>query len=440
MYQGKDHKTKCLFSDLFPLGGHLDPSNRWMKIEALIPWDELERRYTRHFSDRGRPAKDARLVLGLILLKHMTQLSDSGVVQSMLENPYQQSFCGYTQFTTTQVIHSSTLSRARKRLGTAFFKEMEEACYRILIEKKIIKPGGMLVDGTVINESITYPNDVGLLNKARERIVTIVKVIGKRIGKTFRTRPREARKKFLSFSKKKRKTARDIRKAKKSMLQYLKRNLEQAREAIEIARDKGVEVASWVVRQLLDAERLYDQQKEMYDQKSRRVDDRIVSLHKPYVRPIVRGKGGGKQVEFGPKIAVSHVGGFAFVDAFDYDNFSEATVLPDQVEAYEERFGKKPPYVAADKLYGNRHNRAKLQAEEIRSALSPLGRPSKVEGNERRWRIQKQRERNRIEGAFGCAKEYYGVDRIRYKGEEGGETWVRLGFLGMNLMTAMRRV
>ena len=80
-----------------------------------------------------------------------------------------------------------------------------------------------------------------------------------------------------------------------------------------------------------------------------------------------------------------------------------------------------------------------LNEEGIRSALSPLGRPREDAKHEKRWQKKKQRERNRIEGAFGCAKEHYGLDRILYRGKEGGETWVRLGFLGMNLMTAMRR-
>ena len=225
----------------------------------------------------------------------------------------------------------------------------------------------------------------------------------------------------------------------KAMLQYLRRNLKQALEALAIARDKGIAVASRVVRQILDAERLYAQQKEMYVRKSRRIDDRIVSLHKPYVRPIVRGKGGGKQVEFGPKLAVSYVNGFTFVDALDYDNFSEAKVLPEQLKAYEKRFGKSPPSVTADRLYGNRDNRSMLTEAGVRSALSPLGRPRRDAGNERRWRKQKQRERNRIEGAFGCVKEHNGINSIRYRGKEGGEMWVRLGFPGMNSMTAMRR-
>ena len=440
MYNGKDHKTKSLFSDLFPLGGHLTPNNRWLKIETLLPWEELELAYSRHFTyKRGRPAKDGRLVMGLILLKHMTGLSDRGVVQSMLENPYQQYLCGYEQFTTGKVIDPSTLSRIRKRVGVTFFKELEEICYRVLIEKKIIKPGNMLVDGTVIDEAITYPNDVGLLNKAREWMIRGIKTLGEEVGKKYRTYPRKARQVYVSFSKKKRKTQKEIQKAKKSMLQYLRRNINQAREVIEIAREKGVEATEWFKEKILIAETIYEQQVEMYREKSHRVKDRIVSFHKPYVRPIVRGKSGRKQVEFGPKISVSHVSGFAFVDAFHYDNYSEASVFPAQVDAYKNRFGKAPPSTTGDKLYGNRKNRAKLKEEGIRSALSPLGRPTERDKADRRWRKQKQRERNRIEGAFGCAKEHYGQNHIRYQGEEGGEMWVRLGFLGMNLMAAMRR-
>jgi len=88
MYRGKDRKTSYLFSDLFPFGGRLDDTNRWPRISDLIPWEELEEEYTRCFSDLGRPATDGRLVIGLLLLKHTTGLSDEAVK----ENPYMQAF------------------------------------------------------------------------------------------------------------------------------------------------------------------------------------------------------------------------------------------------------------------------------------------------------------------------------------------------------------
>jgi len=60
MYKPKDRKTQVLFPELFPFGGSLDEQNRWLRIAALIPWEELEFEYLKYFSDAGRPAKDAQ--------------------------------------------------------------------------------------------------------------------------------------------------------------------------------------------------------------------------------------------------------------------------------------------------------------------------------------------------------------------------------------------
>ena len=80
MYRGKDRQTRKLFSEFLPFEGKLDSENRWLKIKGLIPWESLEARYQGYFSDRGRPALDGRLVIGILLLKHMTGSSDEAIV------------------------------------------------------------------------------------------------------------------------------------------------------------------------------------------------------------------------------------------------------------------------------------------------------------------------------------------------------------------------
>jgi len=79
MYKSQDRKTLFLFPEVFPFGGTLNENNRWLRVAELIPWEELEDEYRKHFSHVGRPAKDGHLVIGLLLLKHMTGLSDEGV-------------------------------------------------------------------------------------------------------------------------------------------------------------------------------------------------------------------------------------------------------------------------------------------------------------------------------------------------------------------------
>ena len=147
-------------------------------------------------------------------------------------------------------------------------------------------------------------------------------------------------------------------------------------------------------------------------------------------------------MEFGPKVCLSHVDGFTFVDEFNHENYSEARgdIVEKQIRNYEERFGAKPPSMTEDQLYGNRENRQLLKEQEIRSAFKPLGRKSENSARQKQYIRRKQRERNLIEGDIGNMKEHYGLNGIRYHYREGSEMWVRLGLLAKNLKIALARV
>jgi hypothetical protein len=164
MYKPKDRDTYVLFPELFPFGGRLDERNRWLRISELIPWPELEGEYLKYFSSVGRPAKDAQLILGLLLLKHMTKLSDREMLVTVMKNPYMQAFCGFHSMAAAATLDASTLTQVRKRLGPKFFRELEKKTYTVLIERGIIRARRMLADATVFPEEIKFPTDVGLLS------------------------------------------------------------------------------------------------------------------------------------------------------------------------------------------------------------------------------------------------------------------------------------
>jgi IS5 family transposase len=439
VYRPKDRSTQPLFPELFPFGGKLDERNRWFRIAELVPWQDLEDEYRKAFSDIGRPGKDGRLVIGLLLLKHMTGLSDRELVAEILENPYMQAFCGFRSMATEEVLDASTLAKIRKKLGLGFFRYMEQKTYEVLIERRIIRKKGMLLDATVFPEAIKYPNDVGLLNDVREWLVRSIRKLGKTLGvKRPRTYKRKARQEYLKFAKKKTKTKKTIAKAKKAMLQYVRRNLGQMRKLVETAKHRRKKVCRAVRERLRVAEEIFRQQREMYTEKTHRIADRIVSLHRPYVRPIKTGKQ-ARDTEFGAKGALMHVDGFLFLDRIKHEAFNESEFAAAQIEAYKERFGELPPYMAADRKYGTRDNREKMEELGVRTSFLPLGRKSKEIQKNDPWFKAKQKERNRIEGAFGNGKEHYGLNRVRYAGETGAEMWVRASLLGMNLKTALQR-
>ena len=439
MYRKKNRDENYLFKELMPFGGRLDETNRWLKIKSLIPWEELENSYAEHFAEGGRPALDGRMVIGLLLLKHMTQLSDREVHEYLRENVYWQVFCGFEHFMTEKQLNASSLSKIRKVLGSQYVIKLEEKTYRILIDRKIIRAKGVLVDGTVIPEKIRHPNDVGLLNDVREWAVKVLRDIMNKTGKKIRTYRRNARKGYLNFSKNKRKTGKMIKRARREMLQYVRRNLGQVRDWLQELDEKQRQK---VEEMLKVATMIYEQQLKMHREGIRRVDKRIVSFWRDYVRPIKRGKSGPKETEFGLKVCVSHVDGFAFVDAVGHENYSEADVriVEKQLENYEQKFGKMPQSLIGDQLYGSRANRELLDKKKVRGAFRKLGRRCPESRQQEQYVKRKQRERNQVEGGFGNGKEHYGLDGIRYHGREGSEMWVRLGFLGMNLKAALARM
>ena len=187
---------------------------------------------------------------------------------------------------------------------------------------------------------------------------------------------------------------------------------------------------------------LYLQQRQMFDSRTRRCDDRLVSIHQPHVRPIVRGKQ-NKPVEFGAKLGVSLSGdGIACVDNLSWDAYHEGHDLPDQVEAFHKRHGYYPEKLLADPLYGTRENRNYLMEKGIRFAGKPLGRPPKMSNAEdtinRRQRQQDYRERIPVEGKFGQGKNGYDLNYIRARTAKTSEAWIRSIFLVMNLLVLLR--
>ena len=266
------------------------------------------------------------------------------------------------------------------------------------------------------------------------------KKLGSSLGIKVKTYCRKAHKEYLSFSKKKNRSRKTIRRIKKSLLQYLKRNISQMESLLEKSKHQGIKLEQKILDRFEVVRTVYKQQLQMYREKINRINDRIISLHRPWTRPIVRGKLGNKAVEFGPKAAISYTDGFVFLEHLSSDNYSEAKRVKNQLKQFERFFGKKPKYVVGDKLYGNRENRKFVKEQDIQDAFEPLGRRNRKQDSSKRWRKQKQRERNRIEGIFGHAKNHFSLDKIKYYIDDGPEIWVRLALMAMNLKTAAKKI
>jgi hypothetical protein len=300
--------------------------------------------------------------------------------------------------------------------------------------------GKLLIDATCAPEDINYPTDLKLLNKAREQTEQIIDTLHKAMPKGTkkpRTYRQIARKDFLKVSKSKKARQKTLRKALRKQLGYLRRNLKSIEKQCQTV--SLAELSNRQYKTLLVISELFRQQNWMYDHKSRRIGDRIVSINKPHVRPIKRGKAGA-DTEFGAKISASVVDGFAFVDRISWDNFNESTDFIAQIEAYKQRFGFYPESVHADKIYRNRDNLRYCKKYGIRVSGPKLGRPPKqTEQNkakiiaDKKLAYQDEIDRIAIEGKFGLGKRRYSLGRIMTKLGHSSKTAIIMSFLVMNL-------
>ncbi len=491
-YRSQKQLTLAGFSS--PFRTMLDPQNRWVKLAELIPWDDLARAYHKSLlsSTHGRPAKDARLVIGAVIIKHKLCLSDEETVQQIQENPYLQFFVGLSRYQTKPPFAPSLFVEIRKRMGQTVFEDFHEAIIGATATKRPAKTNGqgprqppsdpgspsssgdrsgpeaalghhtldapakaesgnsgkLILDATVADQAIRYPTDLSLLNEAREfseKIIDLLYPYTARPRKP-RTYRQKARKAFLAIVKQRRPSRRAIRQGIKQQLQYLRRNLGHI-EVLMATWPVGTRVPlpHWLMRRYWVIQHLHDQQWAMYRNKSRRCDGRIVSISQPHVRPIVRGKQ-HKPVEFGAKLSVSLTAeGLARVDHLRWDAFHEGHDLQSQVEAYHRRYGCYPEAVLGDPSYGSRDNRKYLKKLAIRFAGKPLGRPPKIT-DENRAEMEKLQARRReeylqripIEGKFGQGKNGYRLNYIRAKLASTSVAWINSIFLVMNLLILLR--
>ena len=176
----------------------------------------------------------------------------------------------------------------------------------------------------------------------------------------------------------------------------------------------------------------------MYDENIHSVDDRIVSIAQPHLRPIVRGKT-NTPVEFGAKVATVHIGGFSFVIHLEYDNFSEAKYLEKSVEEYKRIFGFYPKVVIGDRAYATNDNRRICKSRGIRLSAPKRGPKSEeTKEAERKQLYQDSCRRNAVEGDYGTGKRKYGLDLIMTKLYETTLTAISFGFFVKNMERILR--
>jgi len=412
------------------------------------------------------------MAVGTLVIKERYKFSDDDVVEEIRMNPYLQYFIGLPGFTHEAPFDQSALTRFRKRVTPEMLSEIND----IIIGRKKEgedcggsngpsdeqappgdggeqtpprgegpddepeNEGTLILDATCAPQNIRYPTDISLLNEAREKLEEMIDAaheVGFTKGKKPRTYRDLARRDYLRYARNRKPNRKLLRSSLRKQLGYVKRDLSHL-EAI-LARNPNA-LSERLTAYLLTIRTLFEQQKEMYDKRTHSVEDRIVSIHQPHVRPIVRGKAAAP-VEFGAKIEVSLVDGYARIENLSWDAFNEGGTLQDSVERFKADTGHYPARILADKLFRTRDNLAYCKKHGIRMSGPKLGRPPKDKALYReQLRLEREEsgERSEIECLFGVGKRRYTLGCIMTRLKHTSEVSIHVSFLTMNLFRKLR--
>ena len=270
-----------------------------------------------------------------------------------------------------------------------------------------------------------FPTEMKLLWESLE---WLYRYICKHCGELGIRRPRNKYKNvsesYLSYCKKrKRKTSR-TRMLKRRMIRLLEKLLIQ-RDEIHREYGTSLRYTRDYQKRLSVIRKVLVQEKELFA--GRKVSDRIVSIDRHYIRPIVRGKE-TQSVEFGAKVGNIQIDGISFIEHISFKAFNEGIRLKDCIRMQQKLMKVRVRCVAADSIYANNANRKFCTKYGISTSFVRKGRAAKDETLRKVLRSELSKERaTRLEGSFGTQKQYYSLSRIKARNRKTEILWIFFG-------------
>ena len=293
------------------------------------------------------------------------------------------------------------------------------------------------MDATAYESNIRYPTDVKLI---WESVTKVYNMLSQK-RKLFRLRRSRSnyerhKKNYMSYQRNRRKSKRKDKKLRKHLLKYLLRllgNLEQLQNQYRFGYSRKEN------KLLQSIKTVYEQQYELLYGDRENVKHRIVSLAKPYVRPIVRGKE-IKPVEFGAKVHKVLVGGLSFIEYLSYENFNEGTRLKQSVAFHQKHFGKCSQ-LGGDAIYATNENRRYCNSLDIATSFVPKGKQGELVEQKAAMRSALSTVRATVlEGSFGNEKNNYLLGKIKARTQATEIAWIFFGMMTANAPIISKKI
>lgn len=411
------------------------------QLYCSIPFEELANQIPPpkgEVSGLGRKAWfDVKGGIALQVLKHYLQLSDEKLIERINTDWVLQMFCGIQLKPGEGIRDKDQVGSWRSYLGQHMdIKKWQKTLARSWKPFMQQTQSGSL-DATCYESRIAFPTDVKLIWQGCHDLHLLIQSTRKRYKQRKSRNNYAGRKKeFTDYQKRRKKTRRQEKKLRKRLLKYLCRLVQLFDElcgkhdhVLSGKQSKRVQTIITVYEQ--------QHQKAYGDQK---IKNRIVSISKPYVRAIVRGKE-TKTVEFGAKVNKLQVDGINFIEHLNYNAFNEGVRLEHGVRLQEDLFGKCGQ-MSADAIFATNSNRKYCRRKTIVTNFVPKGRQKTQHIQQAalmRSLLNKERT-TRLEGSFGNEKNHYLLDKVNARNQTTERCWIFFGIHTANAVAIAKRI
>ena len=399
------------------------------RIYQLFPFSAIARSFGLKSWFRGRKGFfSPEGKIALMLLKNYSGLSDRKLIEQLNGNIHYQLFCGIFIRPGEEIRDSKLVSKIRCELSRVLdidaFQRVLATAWKPLLEN----PGIVMSDATCYQSHLRFPTNEKLLWECIEwSYGEIIKHCRTLKCRRPRSKYAEVHKRYLTYSRSRKKTQKKKRKLRTSLI-YLLNKLTHQLEGLELEHRPSLPLDGSYHKRRNIIKTVLDQQVQMHN-RGKSVPDRIVSVHKHYIRPIVRGKE-TIAVEFGAKANLVQVGGMNFIEHIDFKAFNEGTRGISSIQYAQMLFRNKITHFAGDAIYATNKTRkyCSTRPSPIYTSFVPKGRKAKDEPERSRMRSLLSKERStRLEGSFGTEKEHYNLRKIKARTPGTEILWILFG-------------
>ena len=402
-------------------------------LYQAIPWNEIVKKLKIKENKKGPDLIfSPQGMVALMFLKSYVGCSDEKLINHLNGNIQFQIFCDIL-LGIEHIKNFKIVSDIRCRLARNLDVKELQGVLAGYWKPYLSDPNIMLEDATCYETSMRYPTNVKLLWESTEWSYKQMKLICKYLKiRMPRNKYEEQWNKYNTYNHKRKKTYKETQKRTRSLLYLLGKLLGLLRE-IENRYQEQLDLPRRYHERIKVIRKVLKQQQEIFETGGS-VPDRIVSISKSYIRPIVRGKE-TKAVEFGAKVNMIQFDGINFIEHLSFNAFNEGTRLVKSIRYGRSLFGKIT-HISADDIYATNANRKYTTAAHIVTNFKRKGRAGKHEEHRLIISRELRKERaTRMEGSFGTEKEHYGLQKIKARTEVNEILWI---FFGVHTANAVR--